>query len=227
MLWYRLSSYHIGEELKLTVKRLRRTPQLILLSEKAAHKVINEAKKKELFERLDVGSKVEGKVWRIYDSGVLLDLDSTLGFIPKEELFQDNKFRVHRGQKLEALVTKIDKKAYKITLSLKRLDEVELWEKVKFYPGEIKEGVIVRIKKNIYFIRLPCGIEGVAYEEDIKKEGVVTKELKENDKVKVRILNFSKEKKQLKLTILPEFTSSPQKITLGDIFKEKFSRLVS
>lgn len=136
-------------------------------------------------------------------SGVTVELEGKIGFIPASQLGHDaiSDMEGLVGEHFKAKIIELDKNSNKIILSEKEVSEAgeiksnkEALSKVK--EGEIYEGTVVTVTNFGCFVRLSIkgkegsDVEGLVHISEISWEKIdkVSDVLKEGDKVKVKVI---------------------------------------
>ncbi|WQW01705.1 30S ribosomal protein S1 [Helicobacter pylori] len=189
----------------------------------------------DVFEsKHQVGDIVEGKVATLTDFGAFLNLGGVDGLLHNHDAFwdKDKKCKDHYkiGDVIKVKILKINKKDKKISLSAKHLVTSPTEEFAqKHKTDSVIQGKVVSIKDFGVFIHAD-GIDVLIKNEDLsplKKDEikmgqeitcVVVAIEKSNNKVRASVhrLERKKEKEELQA-----FNTSDDKMTLGDILKEK------
>ncbi|XNZ32371.1 30S ribosomal protein S1 [Helicobacter pylori] len=189
----------------------------------------------DVFEsKHQVGDIVEGKVATLTDFGAFLNLGGVDGLLHNHDAFwdKDKKCKDHYkiGDVIKVKILKINKKDKKISLSAKHLVTSPTEEFAqKHKTDSVIQGKVVSIKDFGVFIHAD-GIDVLIKNKDLnplKKDEikmgqeitcVVVAIEKSNNKVRASVhrLERKKEKEELQA-----FNTSDDKMTLGDILKEK------
>ncbi len=191
----------------------------------------------DVFEsKHQVGDIVEGKVATLTDFGAFLNLGGVDGLLHNHDAFWDKdknkKCKDHYkiGDVIKVKILKINKKDKKISLSAKHLVTSPTEEFAqKHKTDSVIQGKVVSIKDFGVFIHAD-GIDVLIKNEDLnplkKDEIKIGQEItcvvvaieKSNNKVRASVhrLERKKEKEELQA-----FNTSDDKMTLGDILKEK------
>ncbi|MGL2787400.1 30S ribosomal protein S1 [Helicobacter pylori] len=189
----------------------------------------------DVFEsKHQVGDIVEGKVATLTDFGAFLNLGGVDGLLHNHDAFwdKDKKCKDHYkiGDVIKVKILKINKKDKKISLSAKHLVTSPTEEFAqKHKTDSVIQGKVVSIKDFGVFIHAD-GIDVLIKNEDLnplkKDEIKIGQEItcvvvaieKSNNKVRASVhrLERKKEKEELQA-----FNTSDDKMTLGDILKEK------
>ncbi len=189
----------------------------------------------DVFEsKHQVGDVLEGKVATLTDFGAFLNLGGVDGLLHNHDAFwdKDKKCKDHYkiGDVIKVKILKINKKDKKISLSAKHLVTSPTEEFAqKHKTDSVIQGKVVSIKDFGVFINAD-GIDVLIKNEDLnplkKDEIKIGQEItcvvvaieKSNNKVRASVhrLEHKKEKEELQA-----FNTSDDKMTLGDILKEK------
>ncbi len=189
----------------------------------------------DVFEsKHQVGDVLEGKVATLTDFGAFLNLGGVDGLLHNHDAFwdKDKKCKDHYkiGDAIKVKILKINKKDRKISLSAKHLVTSPTEEFAqKHKTDSVIQGKVVSIKDFGVFINAD-GIDVLIKNEDLnplkKDEIKIGQEItclvvaieKSNNKVRASVhrLERKKEKEELQA-----FNTSDDKMTLGDILKEK------
>ncbi|GAA7209679.1 30S ribosomal protein S1 [Helicobacter pylori] len=189
----------------------------------------------DVFEsKHQVGDVLEGKVATLTDFGAFLNLGGVDGLLHNHDAFwdKDKKCKDHYkiGDVIKVKILKINKKDKKISLSAKHLVTSPTEEFAqKHKTDSVIQGKVVSIKDFGVFINTD-GIDVLIKNEDLnplkKDEIKIGQEItcvvvaieKSNNKVRASVhrLECKKEKEELQA-----FNMSDDKMTLGDILKEK------
>ncbi|GAA7112480.1 30S ribosomal protein S1 [Helicobacter pylori] len=189
----------------------------------------------DVFEsKHQVGDVLEGKVATLTDFGAFLNLGGVDGLLHNHDAFwdKDKKCKDHYkiGDVIKVKILKINKKDKKISLSAKHLVTSPTEEFAqKHKTDSVIQGKVVSIKDFGVFINAD-GIDVLIKDEDLsplkKDEIKIGQEItcvvvaieKSNNKVRASVhrLERKKEKEELQA-----FNTSDDKMTLGDILKEK------
>ncbi|MEO0087902.1 MAG: 30S ribosomal protein S1 [candidate division WOR-3 bacterium] len=158
-------------------------------------------------EKFKIGEKVIGKIRSYKEFGAFVELDEGIeGLIPTTEISWTKRIKhpkevFKKGQKVEAVITEIDKINRRITLSVKRLKEDPLEMFIKEYKvGDTLKVRIIDTPKAGLVVGLPYGLEGfipnslIARDENRKRI-----EHKIGEEIEVKISEIDKEKRRIVL----------------------------
>lgn len=162
-----------------------------------------------LDDKLEVGSKVEGKVVNIEDYGAFLEITPGVeGLVHVSEVSWSTQpvnakefFKL--GDTHEAVVMTLDRESRKMSLSIKRLQE-DPWEKIKKkYPeGTKTKGLVQNITPYGVFVELEEGIGGMVHISDLswtKRYAHPSEFVKTGEEIEVVVLEIDMEERKLTL----------------------------
>ncbi|MBI5746905.1 MAG: 30S ribosomal protein S1 [Nitrospirae bacterium] len=171
-----------------------------------------EANPWEIIEkRYPVGTKVEGKVRSITEFGVFVGLDNGIdGLIHLSDMSWTRRLThpseiFKKGQKVDAVVLKIDKEKERISLGYKQLTP-DPWNKEipeKYKIGDHVNGKVVKIADFGIFVELEDGVDGLIHisEIDLEPSKKIEEKIKANDLVTARIIKVDTVERKISLSI--------------------------
>ncbi len=151
-------------------------------------------------EIFKIGDIVEGEVYRIFDFGAVINLNSDFrALIPNEELTLTRRVKnpkdiIHIGERLKGIIKRIDIDNRKIIVSIK---DIILQ---KYNTGDIVKGKVIKVEKYGAFVELEPGVTGLLKVEDIswsKKVRNAQNLIKEGEIVEAKILSIDTFKRQI------------------------------
>ncbi len=159
---------YLETHMKFQITRFEENGRNIVLSARA----IQEAERAELREKLqqtlEEGQTIEGVVSSIREFGAFVDIGGVDGLIPISEIGWsrvekvDDFFTV--GQKVQAVIKKIDWEKDRISLSYKET-QADPWNEVTtlFPEGTTHMGTVARLAQFGAFVTLAPGIDGLIH----------------------------------------------------------------
>jgi small subunit ribosomal protein S1 len=179
----------------------------IVLSERAAQAAPGE--RHRLFNTLEAGDLVEGRVTNITDFGVFVDLGGVEGLAHISELswgrVEHPKDLFTIGQNLAAQVLKVDQEKGRVSLSTKRLI-ANPWEEIyeKYPPGQSFPVEVTKVVQYGAFVRLEDGLEGLIHITEMNLiDGDAPEDiLKEGEQVFVELITADVERQRLSLRLI-------------------------
>lgn len=223
--------FDVGKEYEFVILKIDSENDRITLGYKQ--------KKPDPWESVDKkfspGMKVRGKVTRIEDFGLFIELEEGLeGLVHISELDwvtpKHPSYYAEVDDWINVKIIDIDKNNRKISLSLKQL-KPKPWEVVakKYKIGDKVTGKVKTITDFGAFIRLPEGVDGLVHISDISWTKHIehpSQVLKKGQKVEAVILNLDPEKEKLSLGIKqltedPWLKEIPEKFKIGEIYNAR------
>lgn len=199
----------VGEELDFNIIECTDKPKRRIVAGRRAlvEKQIEE-KRQQLFESLEVGSRVEGTVSRIVEFGAFVDLGGVDGLIHISEMSWGRVKKVSdilsRGDKVVVTILDINKEKGKISLSLKDIN-ANPWNTAaeKYAVGNVVTGKVVRIVSFGAFVELEEGIDGLVHISQIAFKHVEKPEdeLSIGQEITAKVTELDLENKKISLSI--------------------------
>ncbi|WP_077367602.1 bifunctional 4-hydroxy-3-methylbut-2-enyl diphosphate reductase/30S ribosomal protein S1 [Anaerosalibacter sp. Marseille-P3206] len=197
-----------GKKLIVLVADFDRDKKRIILSRKEVEKEELEERKEKLWNSLEVGKIVEGKVMRLTDFGAFVDIGGDDGLIHISDLawrrIKHPSEIVKEGQNVEVQILDFNKAKGRISLGLKQTMP-EPWEVFmdKYSVGDIVDGTVVNLQDFGAFVKLNVGVDGLLHVSQISNEHVnkPSDVLKLNDKVTVKIIDIKEDDRRISLSI--------------------------
>lgn len=182
-------------------------PRIVAGRKALAQKEIDE-KRKQVFETIHEGDKINGTVSRIVDFGAFVDLGGVDGLIHISELSWGRVRKVtdvlKEGQAVSVIVLGVDPEKGKISLSLKDPD-MDPWKDAdtKFAPGSVVTGKVVRMTSFGAFVELADGIDGLVHISQIAHKRVEKPEdeLTIGQEISAKVTELDLENKKISLSI--------------------------
>jgi small subunit ribosomal protein S1 len=198
-------------------------------------------------ERYPVGTRVSGTVRNITNFGVFVGLEEGIdGLVHVSDISWTEQIKhpsekFNKGDKVEAVVLKIDKENEKFSLGIKQL-QPNPWDAIlKKYPvGTEVTGTVSSLADFGAFVRLDEGIEGLIYNSELAAERVdnASEVVKEGQQVTALVTRVDPLEQKISLSIkaltdreqrdalkkLAAQQASSQTTTLGDLLTAKLGR---
>ena len=175
------------------------------------------------------GDKVKGKIVNIMNYGVFIEIEEGIEGLVHISEFSWTKHIKHPadiykvGDKVETIILSIDQENKKISLGVKQLVD-NPWVEVenKYKVDEIYDGKISSIVQSGVYVLISDEIEGFVNNEDIswtRKIKSANNIFKQNDEVKVKVLDVVASERKLSLGI--KHTIDDPWLNINDFFEEK------
>ena len=198
---------YVGKSLELKVIECDHSLERIVLSERAAQAGCG--KRKQMFDSLKPGNKVQGTVTNITDFGVFIDLGGVEGLVHLSEIswgrVQHPAEVVEIGDAVEAIVLQVCEENCRVALSMKRL-QTNPWEQLEkdIKLGDVLPATITSIMRFGVFARLEYGVEGLIHNSSLPnnepKESLAS--LQPGQQVNVEVLHVDSERRRLGLGLV-------------------------
>src|SRR3989454_2366629 len=158
---------------------------------------------------LNPGDRVTGEVTRLTDFGAFVEiLPGVEGLIHVSEMSWTKRIQrpsdvLKKGERVEAVVLKVDRAASRLSLGLKQVLG-NPWDTIKDrYPaGKVIEGKVTRLVKFGAFVEVEEGIEGLVHVSEFTSEKRIehpSEVVKVGQVVRAMVLSADPETKRLKL----------------------------
>lgn len=167
--------------------------------------------REKIFANYKVGDVLSGRVTKILNNGVIINIDGFDAFLHKSELSHEDVQHPSEvldiGQNISVQILLLEPSSNRINLSLRYLlpTSVDIWiEKFsKYHVGDLVEGVITHLTKFGAFARLEDDIEGWIHISQISNNRIEhPKEvLHEGDVKTLRIIRIDPEQKRIVLSL--------------------------
>ncbi|MGB2782577.1 MAG: S1 RNA-binding domain-containing protein, partial [Atribacterota bacterium] len=230
-----IHTLEIGDEVYLYVTNVDdKNGNIILSREKAKYLQLWE-KLNEVYRNKE---KINAEVVEKNSNGLIVNI-GLRGFVPKsqieEKFIKDEDLDKYIGKKLDFVIIKLEKRENKVILSHRLIVEKERKVMHKktladLTVGQEKEGIITNITKFGAFVDIG-GVEGLLHISEITWRDMkdATKLLKVGDKIKVKIISYTKENEKISLSI-KQFFPDPwknvkEKYSIGDEVEGKVIKI--
>jgi ribosomal protein S1 len=175
---------------------------------------------------LVAGKIVRGCVKSIMPYGAFIDIGGVDGLLHvsamSHQRVADPKKLLKEGDKLQVMVTTIDKDKKRVSLSLKQLTK-DHWDTVQsdFGVGTTVEGTVKKVVDFGAFVELAPGVEGLVHVSQIamKRIGRPSEVVKEGDTVRAKIQGIDIEKRRISLSMAE--AERDAKVASGEIKPEE------
>ncbi len=197
---------YVGRSLPLKVIECIPEDGRVVFSERAAQ--AEPGRRSKIFDSLQPGQTVRGRVTNITDFGVFVDLGGVEGLIHISELSWGRVGHpsqiVGLGQEVEVLVLDIAAERCRVALSLKRLNP-NPWLSIErdFGVNQVVSATVTAVLSYGAFARLDVGVEGLIHSSEIPLEdGRTLKDfLREGQRLDVRVLHVDAAHQRMGLSL--------------------------
>jgi len=206
---------HVGARYPFRVMEIKEKGKNIIVSRRVILEEERQKKSKETLERLKPDLECEGKVTKLANFGVFVDIGGVEGMVHISEI---SHVRINHpseilktGQQVKVKVLKIesDKEGRpRVSLSIKAL-EPDSWEKgLGFEEGGIVSGKVSRLTDFGAFVEVAPGVDGLVHVSEISYERTShpSRILHEGDRVDVLVMGIDREARRISLSIKEAIT---------------------
>ncbi len=200
---------YVDKEIELRIVKLNEARKNIVVS----HKLIIEEslieQREALFQEIQTGSIMEGRVKNITDFGVFVDLGGIDGLLHITDLswgrINHPSEIIQLNDEITVKVIEYDSERKRVSLGLKQLtphpwDEVE----VKYPIGSVVKGTIVSLTNYGAFIEIEPGVEGLIHVSEISWTRHIknpSEEYSMGDEVEAKVISIDAEEKKISLGV--------------------------
>ncbi len=209
----------VGQELNFNILEfsMNGKNRKIVAGRKALVQKEIDEKRKQVFDSISVGDRIDGTVSRIVDFGAFVDLGGVDGLIHISEMSWGRVRKVtdvlKEGDAVKVTVLDVNPEKGKISLSLKDLD-ADPWKTAesKYAVGTIVDGKVVRMVSFGAFVELEEGVDGLIHISQIAHKHVEKPEdeLTIGQEVSAKVTELDVENKKISLSI-KETLPKPEK----------------
>ena len=198
----------IGQTLSVKVTRVDMKRGKAVFSHKIV--LIEERQKalEQIWNSINVGDIVEGKVMRFTDYGAFVDIGGVDGLLHISEIswgkLKHPQEVLEIGQVINVKILSMNTEKGKVSLGLKQTIP-EPWSVIdeNYQVGQVVKGKVVQIKEYGCFVELEPGLDGLVHISEVSHKRVsnINDELSVGDIVDAKILEIDKERKRISLSI--------------------------
>jgi small subunit ribosomal protein S1 len=197
----------VGQQIMVKILEVNRKRNRLIVSQRAAQDEDRARQREELFERLNVGDVITGRVSGLTSYGAFINLGGADGLIHISELSWDRVSNVSDmlavGDEVTVKVIKLDPELSRISLSLRQMSD-DPWDSIEArFPGGTEiEGTVTKTKKYGAFLQIADGVEGLLHISELSWEHVERTEdvLRVGDTVKVIVLQADRTRRRISLS---------------------------
>ncbi len=158
-----------------------------------------------------IGTRIEGKVKSLTDFGAFVGLEEGIdGLIHISDMSWTKHIKhpselFKKGQKVEAIVLRIDKEKERLSLGYKQLAR-DPWDEAipsRYHIGDSVTGKVSKIADFGIFIELEGGVEGLIHvsESGLESSGKLEEKFKLQDDVTAKIIKVDREDRKIALSL--------------------------
>jgi small subunit ribosomal protein S1 len=198
----------VGTKIPVKILEVNRKRNRLIVSQRAAQDEDRARQREELFEKLQIGDVVTGKVSGLTSYGAFVNLGGADGLIHISELSWDRINNVsdmlNVGDEVRVKVIKLDPELSRISLSLRQMSD-DPWDTIedRFPAGKAVTGEVTKTKKYGAFLQIADGVEGLLHISELSWDHVERTEdvLKVGEVVEVMVLSADKVRRRISLSL--------------------------
>lgn len=219
-----------GQTLAFEIVEIEPSENRLILSRKNLVAAEKAAKRAAVFEAIQEGSVVTGKVARLTNFGAFIDLGGVDGLVHISQISHEHvakasdKLKV--GEEVQAKVISVDPESGRVSLSIK--DTLAgPWDKIeeRAAVGSVLDGLVKRLTTFGAFVELFSGVEGLVHISQIAHQHIATPHevLKEGQEVQVKVLEVHPEQQRISLSIKAlQEAPKPEKEEVEEVVEETY-----
>ena len=200
---------NVGDKIDVKILSLDKSQNNLILSNRKVYESNLAETRKSVFEQVEVGQVVKGEVVRITDFGAFVNVGGVDCLLPLSQIswkwVEHPTDLLKVGQEINVEIIDVDYNKQRISLSLKNT-EPDPWLKAEeeLKEGDVKEGIITRIKTFGAFVEVLPGVEALLPQSSLADyQNANNCILKAGDKINTKIVKFNPKDKRISLG-LPE-----------------------
>lgn len=219
-----------GQTLAFEIVEIEPSENRLILSRKNLVAAEKAAKRAAVFESIQEGSVVTGKVARLTNFGAFIDLGGVDGLVHISQISHEHvakasdKLKV--GEEVQAKVITVDPESGRVSLSIK--DTLAgPWDNIeeRAAVGSVLDGLVKRLTTFGAFVELFPGVEGLVHISQIAHQHIATPHevLKEGQEVQVKVLEVHPEQQRISLSIKAlQEAPKPEKEEVEEVVEETY-----
>lgn len=219
-----------GQTLAFEIVEIEPSENRLILSRKNLVAAEKAAKRAAVFESIQEGSVVTGKVARLTNFGAFIDLGGVDGLVHISQISHEHvakaSDKLEVGQEVQAKVISVDPESGRVSLSIK--DTLAgPWDNIeeRAAVGSVLDGLIKRLTTFGAFVELFPGVEGLVHISQIAHQHIATPHevLKEGQEVQVKVLEVHPEQQRISLSIKAlQEAPKPEKEEVEEVVEETY-----
>jgi small subunit ribosomal protein S1 len=158
-----------------------------------------------------IGTRIEGKVKSLTDFGAFVGLEEGIdGLIHISDMSWTKHIKhpselFKKGQKVEAVVLRIDKEKERLSLGYKQLRNDPWYDEIpnRYAVGDVAVGKVSKVADFGIFVELDGGVEGLIHisEAGLDPQAKLEEKFKLQDEVTAKIIKVDREERKIALSL--------------------------
>ncbi len=194
-----------GDKIEVKILTLDKSQNNLILSNRKVFETNMAETRKNVFEQVEVGQVVKGEVVRITDFGAFVNVGGVDCLLPLSQIswkwVEHPTDLLKVGQEINVEIIDVDYNKQRISLSLKNT-EPDPWIRAEeeLKEGDVKEGIITRIKPFGAFVEVLPGVEALLPQSSLAEyQNKTNCILNAGDKINTKIVKFNPKDKRISL----------------------------
>lgn len=200
---------YVGNAYSFIIIEVDKDKQKVILSRRSLLEIEKAKKENELFDSLAINQILEGSVKRFVKYGAFIDIGGFDGLLHISDMawhrVKDPAEIMSIGDIVKVMVTKIDKEAKRISLSLKDIVRDPWLDKVDLIKeGMIVQGKVTKLMDFGAFVKFNGALEGLVRLNELTERRIHKAEEVVNigDDLKVKVIQIDRKNKRIGLSLL-------------------------
>lgn len=223
---------YLDSHMKFQITRFEENGRNIVVSARAILEALREEARELLKETLEEGQTIDGEISSIRDFGAFVDIGGVDGLIPISEIGWSRVEKVEEyftvGQKIQAVVKKLDWDNDRISLSYKETQADPWNEATTLFPeGTTQQGTVARLAQFGAFVTLAPGIDGLVHISKLgggRRINHPREILEEGQNIDVKVESIDLQEKRISLVPADYVSADSEKETETNEYKTYVSK---
>ncbi|MEI8349109.1 MAG: S1 RNA-binding domain-containing protein [Candidatus Omnitrophota bacterium] len=191
------------------IVKMSRSKENFILSRKDAVRMEKEISRKKIWEEIEIGKTIKGRVKSVTNFGAFIDLGGVDGLLHIADMSWKKITHpseiVAVGDEIQVVILNFDREKGKISLGLKQTTP-DPWKEIdkKYPPSSVITGRITNIQNYGIFVELEKGIEGLVHISEIswtKKFINLYEQFAIGDAVEAKVIGVEPQERKISLSI--------------------------
>jgi len=191
------------------IVKMTRSKENFILSRKDAVRMEKEISRKKIWEEIEIGKMIKGRVKSVTNFGAFIDMGGVDGLLHIADMSWKKITHpseiVAVGDEIQVVILNFDREKGKISLGLKQTTP-DPWKEIdkKYPPSSVITGRITNIQNYGIFVELEKGIEGLVHISEIswtKKFINLYEQFAIGDAVEAKVIGVEPEERKISLSI--------------------------
>ncbi|MEI7474956.1 MAG: S1 RNA-binding domain-containing protein [bacterium] len=197
----------VGQTLPLKILSVDAQQNNLILSNRKVVSDLQAEQRKDLFDKIQPGTVVEGEVVRLAEFGAFVDIGGIDGLLPLSQMswrWVDHPADLLKvADKIKVEVIGIDDEKQRVSLSLKSLQPDPWIEATQILQeGQKVKGIIIRVKNFGAFVEIHPGVEALLPFKEVQEyQNATGNTLESGAEIEAHIIRFNPDDRRISLSI--------------------------